>query len=135
MDKCFSFSDKATSMLPCYHKVCDVCLNDLISLNWTSANELVCPCYPTDECDNQCLKKFTREEVLVLPTNGVSHINIENCCVIHNKEYTNICGCQRVYCDECVPCKAGWPCSASWKKRTLAQTLDAKNVFEVKKIR
>jgi hypothetical protein len=64
MDKCFACSNDAEYMLPCYHKICGICLNDLSNIN--TSNELVCLCYPDDNSYTQCLTSFKQEEIVTL---------------------------------------------------------------------
>ena len=78
MDKCFACSNDAIYILPCYHKICDVCIT-----------ELVCP---------QCCNQFKQEEVILYYNEC---IELEKCNK-HNYEYTSICECDRLYCKDCV---------------------------------
>ncbi len=61
MEKCGLCSNKPHYLLPnCYHRICDVCLGDVIG-------EMGCICqvYPTD-CDIICGKEFKQEEIITL---------------------------------------------------------------------
>jgi hypothetical protein len=116
MDKCFACSNEAEYILPCYHKICDVCVNDIIS-----SDELVCLCYlaegqclgdADDSCDKQCLTRFKQEDVL--PIDNTSYVVIEKCS-LHNEPYTKICYCDRLYCDKCE-----YSCNPSNDPHTLA---------------
>jgi ankyrin repeat protein len=112
MDKCFACSNDADYILPCYHKICSVCLNDI--------TDGVCHYYPDDSCDKQCGNIFEQDDILEINNNNP----IIEICPIHNKEYTKICKCDHIYCDHC-----GDSCSHSrdvcsiedWKKRTIAE--------------
>jgi hypothetical protein len=120
MDKCFACANDATCILPCYHKVCDICLNDLIRDSDTDS--LVCLCYPEDDCDKQCLNSFKKEEVLPI-TNDNDIIQPIEVCLEHYNQYTKVCKCDRVYCDTCnISCGCGASHIYSveyWKQQVL----------------
>jgi hypothetical protein len=91
MDKCFACPNKAEYILPCYHKVCDICLHDMING--------VCLHYPDETCDKQCLTSFKQDEVLLITDNN-NNIFID-VCSIHNEEYIFICDCDAMFCNKC----------------------------------
>jgi hypothetical protein len=76
MDECFACSNTAEYILPCYHKVCNICLHDIIT-------DGLCLCYPDDNIDKQCLTSFKQEDVL--PINTDNNIDID-VCSIHNEK-------------------------------------------------
>ena len=90
MDKCFACPNKAEYILPCYHKVCDICIHDMI--------DGVCLHYPDETCDKQCLTSFKQDEVLLITDNVI--LSIEKCS-IHNEPYTFIDEDDNMYCDTC----------------------------------
>ena len=90
MDKCVC-SNNAEHVLPCYHKICDICLNDIMN---TNDYKLVCN-YP------QCDTSFEREEVMLFTTTNDYNTHSIDICPIHNEEYTSICECDSVYCKKC----------------------------------
>src|SRR5208282_4421946 len=91
MDKCFACSNNAEYILPCYHKICSICIHDL--------NDGVCLHYPDETCDKQCLTSFKQDEVLLITNNNNNKI-IE-VCSIHNEEYTLITNDDTLYCKTC----------------------------------
>jgi ankyrin repeat protein len=122
MDKCFACSNNAEYMLPCYHKICSICLHDLSS-DITADNELVCLCYPNDKSDKQCLTKFTNDDVILLPTSGIQTAEpIVEVCPKHNKmPYTYICeSTDYMYCIKCDHhCQSDYHTIKEWKSVTL----------------
>ena len=125
MDKCFACSNDAEYMLPCYHKICGICLNDLSNIN--TSNELVCLCYPDDNSYTQCLTSFKQEEIVTL-SNEV-YIEIDKC-PIHNEDYTAICDCDRIYCDKCEDLCVDhikYDNIEEWKKYVLLQIDEFRN--------
>ena len=71
MDKCFACFDDVEYILPCYHKVCGLCLHDLIS-DSVDGN-ITCLCYP-EGCNKKCFTKFTKDEVIPINNNKISYI-------------------------------------------------------------
>jgi hypothetical protein len=117
MDKCFACPNNAEYMLPCYHKICGICLNDIIT-------DGICLCYPTDDCDKQCLTKFKQDDVMLISNNNDT-ICVD-VCPEHNEEYTKICSCDNFYCDKCdnfnnvhTYDRSGIYTIMDWKKQTL----------------
>ena len=138
MDKCFACSNYATYILPCYHKICDVCLND-ISNDITVSNEMVCLCYPNDDCDKQCLTRFKQDDVLLLSTTQSSTGDVSELCSIHNEQYTSISecfNCVHLECDKCshyCPNNTHYTCSINiWKKHTLSKIQKFKTSLIIK---
>ena len=113
MPKCFACSNDAEYILPCYHKICNICLNDIV-------DDGICLCYPNDDCDKQCLTSFTKEDVLPLVAPDDNNtLHIEKCSK-HNKEYTYVCECGIMHCNKCRPCHKLYTIK-KWKKHTLSQ--------------
>jgi len=118
MDKCFACSNDAEYMLPCYHKICSICLNDII-------HDGVCLCYPDDKYDKQCLTTFKQEDVILICKNDNVISELGDVCSIHNEPYEFICNNDHIYCDKC-----GDDCNNScisectleeWKNNVLMQ--------------
>jgi hypothetical protein len=113
-NKCFGCFVDAKFVLPCYHGLCDICLNDVLT-----SEELVCHCYPEDG-DVKCASRFEKEDVrdLSVPIDSTK-------CVEHNEEITSICGCEYLYCDRCVQsCECNDFCSIEEVKGLISERMN-----------
>ena len=116
MDKCFACSNEAEYILPCYHKICNICLHDLIG-NTTGLGELECLYYPNENCDKQCLHKFKQEDVVRI--SDTSYIDI---CPKHNEPYTIASKLDDMfYCDKCISPLFCIYTTEEWKEEILTK--------------
>ena len=116
MDKCFGCSNTAYNILPCYHKVCNICLHDL--------GDGICLHYPDDNSDIQCLTHFTYDEVMQI--HAINNNVSSDLCIEHNEPYTYAFrNCEHLYCEKCDmthDCYDDINYSIEdWKKQTLIQ--------------